>query len=334
MNLSFAWRDVVDVEQSDSGWSRESLIEEIPELQWQAPGLAESEQWQAYRRHYQLDFDGLAQVSHFAGMLHTQVYDIAVQLWRQPGARGTALIVHGYYDHTGIYGSLIEFCLRQQLDVVIFDLPGHGLSSGERAAIDSFQQYDEIFSLVLQQVQAHLIAPLYLFGQSTGGAIAINYLLKRQLTQAQSPFQAVTLFAPLVRPKGWRRGRLLHSILSLVLRRVKREFNPNSADARFLKFIAEQDPLQPRHLSVRWVGALRQWIPYIEARPTCEVALNIIQGDADNTVDWCHNLSILSQKFPHRQVLMLPGGQHHLVNESVQNRARIYQQVADWLNLG
>lgn len=314
-------------------WQRERLIAEMPELQWQQPFLAESEQWRAYRQFYQLDFDGLEQVSHFAGLLKTSGYDIAVQIWRQPGARGTALLVHGYYDHTGIYGSLIEFCLRQRLDVVIFDLPGHGLSSGERAAINSFQEYDEVFSLVLQQVEAHLAGPLYLFGQSTGGAISINYLLKRQLTPQQSPFEAITLFAPLVRPKGWTKARILHSILSLFIRRIKRDFNPNSADRDFLRFIAEHDPLQPRYLSVRWVGALRQWVPFIELSPKCDVPLNIIQGDADNTVDWCHNLAILSQKFSNRQVFMLPGGQHHVVNESVENRRKVYQQVAQWLGL-
>lgn len=313
-------------------WQRESLIAEMPELQWQQPCLAESEQWRAYRQFYKLDFAELDQVSHFAGLLKTAGYDIAVQIWRQPGARGTALLLHGYYDHTGIYGSLIEFCLRQGLDVVIFDLPGHGLSSGERAAINSFQEYDEVFSLVLQQVEVHLGGPLYLFGQSTGGAISINYLLKRQLTPQQSPFKAITLFAPLVRPKGWAKARVLHSVLSLVLRRVKRSFKQNSADGHFLKFIAEHDPLQPHHLSVRWVGALRQWIPFVELSPNCDVPLNIIQGDADNTVDWCHNLEILSQKFPNRQVFMLTGGQHHVVNESAENRLKVYQQVASWLN--
>jgi len=316
------------------GWNRESLIAEIPPLQWHDPCLAESEQWQAYRHFYQLDFAGHAEVSHFAGMLKTPEYDISVQIWRQPGARGTALLVHGYYDHTGIYGSLIEFCLSQGLDVVIFDLPGHGLSSGERAAIDSFQQYDEVFSLLVQQTEVHLSGPLYVFGQSTGGAIVINYLLKRQLTPEHSPFKAVTLFAPLIRPKGWTKARVLHSILSLVIRRIKRDFNPNSADGRFLKFIAEHDPLQPKHLSVRWVGALRQWVPFIELSPKCDVALNIVQGDADNTVDWCHNLEIIEQKFPNKRVFMLPGGQHHVVNESVENRIKVYQQVANWLNLG
>lgn len=312
-------------------WNKEELVAQTPALDWRNPGLAESPMWQAYRRHYQLDFVHDEAVSHFAGVLQTPGYDVVVQVWRQPEARGTAMIVHGYYDHTGIYGSLIEFCLKQGLDVVIFDLPGHGLSSGDPAAIDSFQEYDEVFSLILQQVQVHMLGPLYAFGQSTGGAILVNYLLKRQLNQQQSPFHDITLFAPLVRPKEWGRAKVAHSVLSLFIHQVKRKFNSNSADAEFLRFVAEHDPLQPRHLSVRWVGALRQWVPFIESQPNSEIALNIVQGDADNTVDWCHNLKILSEKFPNQRVFMLPGGQHHLVNESVANRVQIYGQVAGWL---
>lgn len=316
------------------GWCPEALIDELLPFDWQSPTVADSPAWREYREHYRLDFSGSGTLNHYAGKLSLCDYDIAVQQWCQPDAKGTALLLHGYYDHTGIYGSLIEFCLQQGLNVVMYDLPGHGLSSGERASIDSFQDYDDIFSQVLQQVQHHIGGALYLFGQSTGGAVCINYLLKRQLTFDQSPFIAITLFAPLVRPKGWNKARVLYSVLSFCLKRIKRKFNANSADANFLRFIAQHDPLQPRYLSVRWVGALRQWISFVESQPECEIPLNIIQGDADNTVDWRHNLSILSQKFPNRQVFMLPGGQHHLVNESLKNRSLIYQQITKWLDLG
>lgn len=315
-----------------AGWSKEKLVAQIPTLDWRNPGLAESPEWQAYRRHYKLNFVHDEAVSHFAGLLKTPGYDVVVQFWRRPNASGTALLLHGYYDHTGIYGSLIEFCLKQNMDVVIFDLPGHGLSSGEPAAIDSFQEYDEVLSLILQQVQMHMLGPLHAFGQSTGGAILLNYLLKRQLNQSQSPFRDITLFAPLVRPKEWGRAKAAHTLLSLFIKRLKRKFNSNSADADFLRFVAEHDPLQPRHLSVRWVGALRQWVPFIESQPRCEIVLNIVQGDTDNTVDWCHNLKVLKDKFPNNQVFMLPGGQHQLVNESISNRELIYAQVAGWLN--
>jgi len=312
-------------------WSKNGLVSALKPMDWQFREPASGAQMDAYLQMYRLDFPELSGVRHFAGLIQAADYQIAVQVWRPQNPRGTAIVVHGYYDHVGLYGSLIGFCLQQGLNVVTFDLPGHGLSSGESASIGSFQEYDEVFSLILQRTRGGLGGPLYVFGQSTGGAIIINYLLKRQLTKAQSPFAGITLMAPLVRPKGWYRGRLVHTFVSLFLRQVRRKFNPNSADTDFLRFIAEEDPLQPHHLSVRWVGALKQWIPYIEALPASELAVTIVQGDNDNTVAWRHNLKLLAQKFPRQRLMMLPGGQHHLVNESPQHREQIYRQLAEWL---
>jgi len=180
-------------------------------------------------------------------------------------------------------------------------------------------------------VQQSLPGPVFAFGQSTGGAILINYLLKRRLTAHNTPFAEVTLMAPLVRPVGWNSGRFVHTFASLFVRRIRRKFNQNSADADFLRFIAEGDPLQPRYLSVRWVGALKKWIRYIEAQPSSELAINIVQGDADHTVDWQYNMTVLERMFPQRRLAMFSGGQHHLVNESPEMRGKIYQQIADWL---
>jgi len=314
-------------------WDRQALLEELREFDWSFKTTELSPNLAAYCRHYKLNFDdtGLA-LQYTAGLVSLAGFSIAVQSWRQPEARGTAILVHGYYDHIGLYASLIDFCLRQQFNVIVFDLPGHGLSSGEQAAISNFQEYDDVFSHLLQLVQAHDSSPLYAFGQSTGGAILINYLLKRQLTAAQSPFDKIVLLAPLVRPTGWQKGQLLHSVVSMFISRVKRKHGDSSSDPDFLNFVRTQDPLQSLYLSVQWVGALRQWVPFIEAQSPLDLPLLIIQGDNDGTVEWKHNLEVLAEKFPKAEVFILPDGRHHLVNESLPQRAIAYGQIADWLN--
>ena len=315
-------------------WDVEELQRALKPLDWQNLPVPCAIQ-KRYLNYYKIDFASHnPDLSYHLGSFDAGGYTVAGHIWQQKDAKGTALLVHGYYDHVGIYGSLIEFCLQQGWNVFAFDLPGHGLSSGGRAAIRCFQDYDQVFVSVLEQCQQHMCAarePLYVFGQSTGGAIIVNYLLTRNIQQVDNPFAGISLLAPLVRPQGWAKAKILHTLLSPFIKQIKRSFATNSDDVEFLRFIAEQDPLQPLALSVQWVGALKKWINKIELSEGSDIPLNIVQGDQDGTVDWQHNMGVLAEKFPHRQLLMLDGGRHHLVNESVAKRQIAYQWLAQQL---
>jgi alpha-beta hydrolase superfamily lysophospholipase len=317
-------------------WDSDELQHALKPLDWQ--NLQElSPVQKRYLHYYQIDFSAHNDnISHHIGSLAIGGYQLATHIYKQADAKGTALLVHGYYDHVGIYGSLIEFCLQQGLNVVAYDLPGHGLSSGDRAAIASFAEYDGIFDGMVKQCQQHLevdASSLYVFGQSTGAAIIVNYLLTRNIQQHNCPFAGISLLAPLVRPCNWRRAKIVHFLLKPFMRQVKRNFGQNSSDIEFLRFIAEQDPLQPLTLSVKWVGALKKWIEMIELSEPSDLAINIVQGEQDETVEWRHNMPLLLQKFPQRQLLLMAEGRHHLVNESLEKRTQAYswlQQQLKW----
>ena len=313
-------------------WNRDALIEELGEFDWSLPDAAPGAQLKGYSQHYKLNFDDSADaLSHQAGKLEIAGYEIAVQRWMCPDAVGTAVLVHGYYDHLGLYGSLIDFCLRQRLNVVAFDLPGHGLSSGEQATITDFQEYDAVFGGLMDRVTEHMSGPFIAFGQSTGGAILVNYLLKRGFDQTESPFADVILLAPLVRPVGWLKGVVMHPVASLFLKQMKRNHGDSSSDEDFLDFVRTQDPLQSIFLSVQWVGAMLKWIKFIESQPSLDLPVFIVQGDQDGTVDWQHNMKVLEQKFPQRELFVLEDGRHHLVNEALEKRSDMYAHIGERL---
>lgn len=312
-------------------WDVDELQYALKPLDWQnLPSIAPVQQ--RYLHYYQIDFASyMGGVRQHIGYFNGAGYQLAGQVFYQQNAKGTALLMHGYYDHVGIYGSLIEFCLQQGWNVFAFDLPGHGLSTGERAAISDFKEYDEVFCAAQEQVKALQVhaktefLPLHIFGQSTGGAIIINYLLTHQIKQQSSPFTSVNLLAPLVRPCSWTSAKILHTLLSPFMKQIKRNFALNSNDIGFLRFIAEQDPLQPLVLSVRWVGALKQWVQMIEECDSSDLSINIVQGDQDTTVEWRHNMPLLLEKFPQRKLLIIEGGRHHIVNEELEKRHQAYQ---------
>jgi alpha-beta hydrolase superfamily lysophospholipase len=314
-----------------TNWDSDELLHALKPLNWQQqPEISPAQQ--RYVHYYNIDFshrfDGL---KHHIGSFSAAGYQLTAQVFLQENAKGTAILMHGYYDHVGIYGSLIEFCLQQGWNVFAFDLPGHGLSNGDRAAISDFSEYDQVFIAALEQVQklqrhtASESLPLHVFGQSTGGAIIINYLLTRNIQQQSSPFASINLLAPLVRPCSWTSAKIAHTLLSPFMKQIKRNFAMNSNDIEFLRFIAEKDPLQPLALSVRWVGALKKWVRMIEECEPSDLAINIVQGDQDETVEWRHNMPVLLEKFPQRKLLMIEGGRHHVVNEEITKRQQIYQ---------
>ena len=214
--------------------------------------------------------------------------------------------------------TVIEWGLKHGFVVIACDLPGHGLSSGERASIDDFSQYQEALQGVFIEAQSlQLPQPWHLYGQSTGGAVVLDHLL-RQGDQSPAQGQAI-LMAPLVRPKDWHWSKFSYYLLRPFVKGIERRFSENSTDPNFLPFL-QADPLQPRRLPTAWVGALARWIPRVEnALPSARRPL-VIQGQADKTVDWKHNLDVLNAKFNQPQVLLIPEARHHLANESARIR--------------
>jgi alpha-beta hydrolase superfamily lysophospholipase len=118
-----------------------------------------------------------------------------------------------------------------------------------------------------------------------------------------------------VRPTGWSTSVIFYLLFRPFINKMKRSFAQNSNNTEFLTFLKEHDPLQPLFLKVKWVGALYKWIKMIEARPSVDLDVHVIQGTCDGTVDAKHNMSILAEKFTGFDVTYIEDGRHQLVNE-------------------
>jgi alpha-beta hydrolase superfamily lysophospholipase len=267
---------------------------------------------QAYFRHYGLDFEkNQPGVIHRFGLIESGNYQLACHYWQHPRSRGTCFILHGYLDHSGQFGKIIQQCLARQFSVVIFDLPGHGLSTGIPVSIHNFGEYQSAFKAIIDQFGNEAPQSWRLIAQSTGAAIAMDYLL----SEGVNHFEKVVLLNPLVRTTHWLRNCILHSVLKLVKSRIPREFSKNSNDENYLAFVRDNDPLQSKTIALNWIGALRLWVKRFELLPSNEFDVLLVQGDSDETVDWRYNLSAIKAKFPRVHVLLLRNGKHHMANE-------------------
>jgi len=133
---------------------------------------------------------------------------------------GLVYVSHGYAEHMGYYHQLGKALAEAGLFVFGHDHEGHGRSGGERVNIPDFQIYvDDVFQDIQNQQQKYSGLPVFLFGHSMGGAIALLAVMERRHF-----FQGLILTAPLVRSDN------THGLLSpvnRVLAKVVTVFSPS-----------------------------------------------------------------------------------------------------------
>ncbi len=301
-----------------------ALRDQLPRLDFSGEGPLLPE-LQDYRNYYNLHFP-LAEKTG-VGTFMAAGFELVGQYWLVARPRGTLFICHGYFDHTGIYGAAIRFGLERGLNVVIFDFPGHGLSSGEPVAIDTFLQYRQVLDSLLQIARDKLPGPWHVMGQSTGGAAVLAYL---QYSVWQ-PFEKVFLLAPLVRPARWHLRKWMFYLGRFFMVAPNRGFNINTHDAEFARRQAHRDPLQSHVMSMRWLGAMVDWLHAFPKTARNEKRILVLQGTDDETVSWRYNMRVIGDRFPNSKRVIIRGARHQMINETQPYRHQILQALDNWL---
>lgn len=282
-----------------------------------------------------LDFYGLnfsdkldIEYEHFFGTFQSNNYTLAAHVFKPQNYKATVFLLHGYFHHCGQLNDLILHLLNSGYAVAAYDMPGHGLSSGNRGEIESFSHYSEILLSFLQLVKTNIDAPYHLIGQSTGGTIAID----QAFAGTANPFDKIVLVAPLVHSQGYRSSKLLFRFLSPFVSSIPRNFTKNTSDEELIRFLEYSDPLQVRRVPLVWFNALIQWNRQFTQYPACEKEVLIIQGTIDTTVDWQFNLDVISKKLSNTKIRIIDDGGHILLNESPQLQAEVFKTITEYLD--
>lgn len=100
------------------------------------------------------------------------------QAWLPKAPRAFVLIVHGFGEHSGRYGNVVDTLVPRSIGVYALDHRGHGRSQGRQGHVDSFNDYVEdvhsFFTAVVRPAAGD--KPVFLLGHSMGSIIAMNYV--------------------------------------------------------------------------------------------------------------------------------------------------------------
>ena len=354
------------------------------EIQTRMGWLAEqngqyTESVQSYFEHYGLDWP---QVEHHFGWFESGGLKLAGHVWVPPkiknqklkiknadnpvgweistdfsphkGVRNdnpssceTAMVIvlHGYLNHTGQLKHLIAALLESGLAVGSFDLPGHGLSEGQSAAVGVFGDYTQALLDYVLTIRPLCAQPLHFIGFSTGAGVGIELLLndkeKRKLdsrlrgndTSLYSElFDKVVLAAPLIHWRRFNASKAMYAFYRAFTEKAPRVPQRNSSNKDFLSFNRHSDYLHCRYVSLDWVKALYDWNTRLAAATPCDKDVFILQGDRDTTVDWRYNLGLLREKLPAANVQMIKGARHELFNETPALREECMAKIIHYFS--
>jgi alpha-beta hydrolase superfamily lysophospholipase len=201
------------------------------------------------------------------------------------------------------------------------DLPGHGLSTGPRADIDSFFDYAAAFESVISIRQWP--RPWRVAAHSTGCATVLMTMRRTGLV-----FDDVILEAPLVRTFLWTPSITAKHILGGAISTLPRRdggLPPTQAFYRLLR----SDPLYISTVPLHWFDALeRYYVDTLEWNPLPGKFL-ILQGTKDSVVDASYNIPYLKKLLPGAQIVEVDGGKHHLLRDEGPAGVRARLSVAE-----
>ena len=235
-------------------------------------------------------------------------------------ARAVIHIVHGYQDHTGIQQPNISALNKEGFSVRSLDLPGHGLSQGPRAQIDSMDHYIEALQVWIKDQPS----PLRIVAHSMGGAVVMEAMRQGLIT----PSDQIVLIAPLVRWRGWRISAIGQFLIGWAVSSVPRGVHTTSQDQAFQE-LRRDDPLRFDRVPLSWTRSLRRWSRSFEQQTALQHRPKILQGRHDRVVDWRANYRLIQSVFPRASFHFFKNGKHHLQGESPTIRQRVLAMIAE-----
>ena len=107
---------------------------------------------------------------------------IYFQRWQQSHSKATVIVTHGQAEHIGCYQRLIDALLELPVDVIAWDMRGHGKSDGSRGYAAHFQDYIRDFEGLLGKLTTDMRLmekPIFLIAHSMGALVQFKTLCEK-----------------------------------------------------------------------------------------------------------------------------------------------------------
>ena len=253
--------------------------------------------------------------------------------WETAGeGRAVLCLVHGLGEHCARYSELAGRLNGAGYTVLSFDLPGHGMSAGRRGHVSDYSELrGAVSSLMREAGIRYSTLPQFLYGQSLGGNIVLDFILN-----THPPVAGAIVTSPLLRPSSpppsWKLAlvKLLRGLVPGF--QVSSGIDPVdlSRTAAVVSAYVD-DPLVHDRVSARMaVDMLEVGLRSIETANRLETPLLLMHGSADRITSPEASVEFADRAGSECSLVIWDGLLHELHNEPESGDVLSY--MLDWLH--
>jgi alpha-beta hydrolase superfamily lysophospholipase len=252
---------------------------------------------------------------------------------KSPGenAKAVIVLVHGIGEHILRYDYWADLFIKEGIAFTGVDLPGHGRSEGRRGHIKSSRILDEMIGILLDSCRKTFPGiPVYLYGQSMGGGIVLNYILR-----VNPNIKGAIVTSPWLR-LAFEPPKIKVILASFMKNLVPGLIQPSGLNVNHLTqngIVVERynaDPLVHDKISVRLFGDAMNSARYsLEHASELKIPTLILHG-SDDLITSPGGSREFSEKSDKVDLKIWEDGYHELHNE--QFNKEVFRFIMDWIN--
>jgi len=247
---------------------------------------------------------------------------------------GTVVISHGYAEHGGRYSELASKLNSAGFDVWIHDYYGHGQSDGKRAEVPNIKLFVKDTELFISEIAVprDQKKPLFVYGHSMGGTIALLYAIVHQ-----SSLNGLILSGPVVRPSS--QSSAIERAAAHMLRKIAPslkylpfEPEPLCRDPRVVEAYVRDPLVYSGKMKIRMADEFfhAERLLRDEALKDLKIPLLLMHGGADEVVPPLNSEVVFSlASSPDKTRKIFDGMYHEIHNEP--GKEEVFELVCAWL---
>jgi alpha-beta hydrolase superfamily lysophospholipase len=258
--------------------------------------------------------------------------ELFVQVHRPDGRPRAALaILHGHGEHSGRYQNVFAYFVPRGYAAYAFDLRGHGRSAGQRGFVRDWGEYRgdcQAFLEFLRQEDPGL--PVFLYGHSLGGLIALDFALRRPNGLRGAIISGPILGPPNVPAILLQISKLLSSVAPTFSMNTQLDATTLSRDPEVVRAYV-QDPLVHSKGTARFGTEMTRAVEWVhEHAGEWKLPLLIICGADDRLVPPADSLRFFERAgVSDKRRIAYPGGFHEPHNDI--DRSVVFADIEHWL---